>query len=301
VTNAELLNLTGKSPEWFLRRTGIHSRSRAEQSESASSMAIKAVEHLTTTVSFRPEAIDLVLAGSYTPDDTLTTIAHRVQRAFSLSNANALYVSTACSSFISLLELAQMYIDTGKASNVLCVTTEHNSRFSCDSNPASGHLWGDAASACLVQREMTHDSVLCLRDVLVNGLGHIGSGSEALRLDIKQHEIIMDNGREVFELACREMAKCVRDILSRNELETNEIGALIAHQANGRILDNVRRSLGLELDKCPNTVEELGNTGSSSIPITLAKWLDNSPTNKPVVCVSFGGGYSSGAALLGKP
>ncbi len=70
------------------------------------------------------------------------------------------------------------------------------------------------------------------------------------------------------------------------------------HQANLRILSNVAKTLGLPMERCAVTVDKLGNTGCASIPISIQHVLADIKSGDTIVAAAFGGGYSSGAAVL---
>ena len=106
VDNEWFCKLTGKEPEWFVARTGIHSRSRAGEGETTTSMGCNAVEQLLEHDANALDGVDLIIGSSYTPDDTLSTLPARVQRQFNIADARVYFLSTACSSFISALDTA---------------------------------------------------------------------------------------------------------------------------------------------------------------------------------------------------
>ena len=91
--------------------------------------------------------IDLIVSASYSPYDTVATIAHLAQRKYDIPNMRALYASAACSSFVNGLEIVEGYFASGKAKKALLVCSEHNTYYSNESDPKCGHLWGDAAVA----------------------------------------------------------------------------------------------------------------------------------------------------------
>lgn len=296
--NEQLATRTGKPDEWFFRRTGIVERRRASAKENATTLAIAVVQKMIDTQSDALRDVDLIIAGSYTPNDTLATIAHRVQRHFSLVPANALYVSTACCTFLSSLELAELYLNSSRAKRILLVLSEHNSGFSSDDDAMSGHLWGDGAASLIVEHKRSASTQYQLEYVKTESLAHLGTGPDALGLDLSNSQIYMPNGREVFAHACQQMVGSIDDLLLRTGMRIQDIGAFVPHQANQRILDNVAERLGVDKTLFHSTIKYYGNTGCASIPITLAERIEPQIRNTRVVCVAFGGGFSAGAALL---
>ena len=75
-------------------------------------------------------------------------------------------------------------------------------------------------------------------------------------------------------------------------LTSDDLKALICHQANKRIVAQVAHMLELPMDKFLNNIEELGNTGSASAPLVLSQNKDTFVKGDKVALMVFGGGYS---------
>lgn len=288
---------TGRDPAWFETRTGMRQRRRAGEGENANTMAIEAVSRMASSQPGILDGVDLILGGSYTPWDTIATIAHVVQRQFELTNARALYISSACSSYLNSIEMAAAYFETGRSRKALIIMSEHNSLYCKDDDPQSGHLWGDGASATLLTKEPETGTFLKILDVTTAGLGHLGAGPEGVYMAPRGEGLVVPKGRDVFQNACRSMEEESLGILKRNGLTLDDVKLFVAHQANKRIVDHVAQTLGLPAERVANTVETLGNTGCASVPISLYRYRHTLKSGNLVVLVAFGGGYSSGVAL----
>lgn len=299
ISNARFEELTGNDADWFVARTGIHTRSRAAPGETTSSMAIAAVRTLLDADPQVLDGVDLIIGASYTPDDTLSTMAARVQRAFAIEQARVYFISTACTSWISALELAELMINSGVATRALVVVAEHNSRYSDDADRFSGHLWGDGAAATVLTTR-PEDALFSLDYVRSRGLACAGLGPEAITLTLDQGDkgLVMSGGRDVFARACEYLVEEIRDALGQTGRGIEGLDWLVPHQANHRILVNVARTLDLPSERVVVTVDTLGNTGCASIPISLASVLDQVKSGQVVVGAAFGGGYSAGAVTL---
>ena len=295
--NDHLAHLCGVEPDWFLKRTGIVSRSRAGAGESTNGMALKAVDLLLGEDDIDLGATDLIIGATYTPSDTIVTPAHAVQRHLGIDRARALLVSTACSSFLSAVELAQLYFSAGKARSALIVASEHNSQYADDLDRTSGHLWGDAAAAIHVCAHTTESTRFEVLDVQTHGRATVGQGPAAIYLDPANDGLIMPHGRDVFTSAAQYMAEDVQQLLDRNNLGTGDIELIVPHQANGRIIDRVCSNLGIAPERCAMSYREYGNTGSASVPLSLTTTTRKLGSGDYVALVTFGGGYSSGASL----
>jgi 3-oxoacyl-[acyl-carrier-protein] synthase-3 len=75
---------------------------------------------------------------------------------------------------------------------------------------------------------------------------------------------------------------------------------VVAHQANLRILEAVLKRLELPLEKCHLNIEQVGNTSSASVPLTLDQALRAGAIKdgENVLMMAIGGGMSWGSALL---
>ena len=295
IDNSYFFNVNGLTEEWIFARTGIKTRSKAGKDENTNSMGIKAVENARENLSYPVEEVDLVIGGSYSPYDTVVTLAHAVQRKFNIAKAKAFYVSSACSSFINAMEIVEGYFATNKAKKALIVVSEHNSAFY---DAKSCYLWGDGAAAVFVSKEKISENNPEILDIYTHGLGHIGKGRDGVRLDIKGEGLVMPDGRDVFIQACRYMSESLNIILERNGFKTDDVAHIVAHQANMRIISNVASQYNLPEGVFWNTIEELGNTGCASTLITLVQHLDEIKKNDLIAFTTFGGGYSAGSMLI---
>lgn len=299
--NEYFSSLTGRTPEWFERATGIGERRRAGPEENTNTMAISAVARLVDEESGCLEGVDLIVGASYTPWDTVGTMAHVVQRQFHIGGAKAIYLSTACSSFINALELAAAYFETGRSRRALIIAAEHNSLYANDSDEKAGHLWGDGAIAMVVApRSRASKMLLNVIDILSMGLADIGMGPEGVYLQPRTSGLVMPNGKDVFQNACREMENAVRSMLARNRLSMEQVRLLVPHQANDRIISHVADRLAASPVQVARTIGYLGNTGCASTAITLLRHQHLLDEGDIAMLVTFGGGYSMGCALLQK-
>jgi len=297
VDNDYFSALTGRPTQWFEQLTGIRERRRAAADENANTMAISAVASLVQSAPGCLQGVDLVIGASYTPWDTIGTIAHVVQRHFSLANARAMFLSTACSSFIDSLDVVAAYFAAGRASKALVIAVEHNSLYSADSDDKSGHLWGDGAAALLLTKVAIGRAVEII-DVRTVGRADMGRGPEGINMIPKATGLVMPYGKDIFMHACREMVAATRDIVAGNDLQLSDIRMLVPHQANKRIIDCVVQHLETPSIHVPMTIAELGNTGCAGVAITYHRNASRLAPGDHAVLVTFGGGYSTGAALL---
>ena len=298
VSNDHFFEINGLTSEWILQRTGIQTRSKAENGENAETMGINAVKNAMQQLPYPIEDVDLIVSACYSPRDTVATLAHLVQREFKIENAKAMYLSSACSSFANGLEVVEGYFAMNKASKALIICSEHNTYYSNESDPKCGHLWGDAAVALFVSKEKQNEDESQILDVYTRGLGHIGKGPDGVHLRPKEDGITMPEGRDVFIHACKYMIEVLEHLTNKNNISIPDLKYIICHQANMRIVANVAHQLNLDMNKFLNNIQDLGNTGSASAMLVLAQHIHELKKGDLIGLTVFGGGYSSGGFLV---
>jgi 3-oxoacyl-[acyl-carrier-protein] synthase-3 len=302
VTNEHFTRLNGLASDWIIERTGIRERRKAGPGENANTMAIAATRALLAELpDFDAASIDLIVAGTYTPHDTIYTAAHAVQRELGINEIPTVSISSACSSLLNAVEIVEGYFALGKASRALVVVSEHNTAYNNEEDMMAGHLWGDGAAALLFSKEPLAPHDLRVVQVLTGGAAPMGKADEAVTLKPVDKGIVMPYGRDVFQQACTYMARITQQLLDKNSLTVSELNYLIPHQANLRISANVVKQLGLDPARAVNNIERLGNTGCAGAAIGLAEIWSGIQGGDNLIVTVFGGGYSYGAMLLKKP
>ena len=180
VPNEKFLELNGLTSEWILQRTGIRTRSKAGEGEGHNTMGLAAIRAAIEHLPYDVTDVDLIVSASYSPYDTVATLAHIAQREFGMEKARAVYASAACSSFVNGLEIVEGYFAMGKATKALLVCSEHNTYYANETDRVCGHLWGDAAVAFFLSAERVADTDMTVKTVYTHGLGHIGKGPEGV-------------------------------------------------------------------------------------------------------------------------
>nr|WP_262905013.1 ketoacyl-ACP synthase III [Hymenobacter pini] len=299
ITNEHFTRLNGLSHEWIIERTGIRARRKAGPGENTNTMALEATRRaLAEGPAFPVADIDLIVGGTYTPHDTIYTVAHAVQRELNVSDIPVVSISSACSSLLNAVEIVEGYFALGKARRALVVVSEHNTAYNNEQDTIAGHLWGDGAAVLLISKDRISDQDLSVQAIRTGGAGNVGKADQSVTLKPVERGIVMPFGKDVFMHACTYMTRVTQQILEQNSLGVDDVTYLIPHQANLRITKNVLQQLGLPEERGVSNIEELGNTGCAGAAIALATiWPQLQPGNHVVVTV-FGGGYSYGAMLL---
>ncbi|WP_375447263.1 3-oxoacyl-ACP synthase III family protein [uncultured Fibrella sp.] len=296
VGNDHFTQLNGLSDEWITTRTGISERRKASPDENTNTMSIDVVDRLQAKTDL--STVDLIVGATYTPHDTIVTLAHAIQHHLNIADIPTVSVSSACSSLLNAIEIVEGYFALNKASRALVVVTEHNTAYYNEEDTVSGHLWGDGAAALLITKERQSDGDFTIKGLLTGGAAHAGKAVEAVVLQPLVKGVIMPYGRDVFQNACIYMPKASLQILARHDLTAADVDYVLPHQANLRISRNVMQTLGLPEEKLLSNIQYLGNTGCAGCAIALSEHWNSFKKGERIVVTVFGGGYSYGAMLI---
>ncbi len=290
MTNDDLAKMVDTSHEWIYTRTGIKSRHIvvSENGESGALLSAQAAKKAMENAKVLPQEIDFILAATTTPDRAFPNMASLVQKETGAVNAFGFDISAACSGFLFAYNMAQGIIASGQGKKGLVIGCDVMSKMLDWEDRSTCVLFGDGAGAVVVQA----DEGGYVDSVMKN------DGSRGAVLTCNPH-IVMD-GQEIFKFAVRSVPETIMQLLENNGLNTEDIRYFVLHQANVRILQAVAKRLGVDTEKVPSGIEELGNTSAASIPIMLDKMNVQGLLQKgdKIVLSGFGAGLSWGATLL---
>lgn len=296
--NSHFLETCGLSDEWIRERTGIIERRMAGDEENANTMGLAAVQELLKQPGMESARFDLIIGATYTPYDTVVTLGHYIQHALQLHDIPTLSISTACSSVLNAIEVAEGYFATGKATRALIVGSEHNTAYFHDDDRVSGPLWGDGAVAISVSKAQIADRDMKITYLKTGGAATVGKATESVFLRPTEGVFLMPNGRDVFINACEYMTRNSREALAATHLTIEEIDYFIPHQANLRISLHVAKELHLPEGKMVSNIERYGNTGCCGFGIGLAETYAKIKKGDKILVSVFGGGYSFGSMVI---
>ncbi len=300
VTNAELAQRVATSDEWIVSRTGIRQRHIADESQTASDLALEASREALRAAGVGANDLDLIIVATSTPDYVFPSTACLLQAKLGVRGCTAFDVQAVCSGFVYGLGVADSFVRAGESRSALVVGTEVFSRILDWSDRSTCVLFGDGAAAVVLradERPGVHATVLhadgAQADILAvpgNVCGGRIVGSPFLRMD----------GPAVFRYAVRVLDEVARETVAKCGMRLSDIDWLIPHQANIRILDATVKKLGLPPERLVVTVDRHANTSAASVPLALDLACRDGRIRpgQRVMLQGVGGGFTWGASLV---
>ncbi|MFL6936448.1 MAG: beta-ketoacyl-ACP synthase 3, partial [Xanthobacteraceae bacterium] len=153
LTNAELARKVDTSDEWIVQRTGIHERRIAAPGELTSDMGIKAAQAALAAAGLDPQAIDLILLATATPDNTFPASAVSIQTGLGITHGAAFDLQAVCSGFVYGLAVADGLLRGPTFKRALVIGAETYSRILDWTDRTTCVLFGDGAGAVVLEAE----------------------------------------------------------------------------------------------------------------------------------------------------
>ena len=307
LTNHDLEKLVDTTHDWIFSRTGMAERRIAAPDQATSDLCIEASRRAIEASGVPLDEIGLVIVASVTPDYSVPCTAGRVQNALGLKNAGAFDLEAACSGFVTALSVGSSMVASGAIDHVLVIGGECMSRILDYEDRSSCILFGDGAGACLLGVDAPHG------EILGTFLGADGSGGHTMVVPASGSRRPPDNaaleerlqylhlkGNEVFKFAVSTFRDLVVRQLKEHEIEASDIGLIIPHQVNRRIIESALKKIDIDMDRVFMNLEKYGNTSGASVGIALDEAVRGGlmPGGGYTSLLAFGAGLTWASALI---
>jgi 3-oxoacyl-[acyl-carrier-protein] synthase III len=312
VTNQDLSLVMSTSDEWIQARSGIKERRRCTPEQSCSDIALEASKKALDNAGLNKDELDCILISTITPDHVFPGTGCFLQAKLGCPGIPVFDIQAQCSGFLYTMTAAKSLLASGQYKNALVVGAEVHSK-GLDYSDAGRDvtvLFGDGAAAVVLEKDESDAGILDI-EIAADGRGAKDLWLEAPGMAFPKWDITEEmrqerqiyphmNGKKVFQYATEKMATMARNLLAKHDLTEQDIGLVICHQANARIIDYVRKSLGWQAEKFYVNIDRYANTTSASIPLALSEAIDlgKVKTGDRVLMLAFGSGFTWGSCLL---
>jgi 3-oxoacyl-[acyl-carrier-protein] synthase III len=297
VTNQDLEKTLNTSDEWIVSRSGIQVRHVVSDDERLIDLAYAASKEALARSGLAPEAIDLVLVCTSTPDTAMPSTACSLQGMLGIKPGPAFDLNAACSGFLYGLKTAHQWIELNQAKHVLLVGADVMSRIVDWSDRSTCILFGDGAGAVVLSA--SDKPGLYGVDVSSDGSFSDKLYTTGRGFNSQDPCYLKMQGREVYKQAVKVMERIVYETLDRHDFKANDLDFLVPHQANIRIIQSLAQHLNLPMDRVVVTIEKMANTTAASVPLALDFGIVSGQL-KPgslILVEAFGAGFTWGSAL----
>lgn len=299
------------------KKTGILRRHIAAKNETAGDMAVCAAQSFFEQ-GIDIDSVDFLLLCTQSPDYILPATSSLIHQRLQLkTHCGTLDYNHGCSGYVYGLYLAKGLIESNLAKRVLLLTSETYSKHIHPEDNTVLPLFGDAATATLIDAIDTNKEGI---SGLV--LGTDGRGAEDLMIPVggtrypyretpivetvdkynnkRTNYHLYMNGSAISEFVLNVVPPMLDTIFAKVNITKQDVDYFVFHQANKFILQYLQQKCCLQDAPYWNDVEEYGNTVSSSIPIALYDLVaQNNVNSLERVCIAgFGVGLSWAGGMV---
>ncbi len=310
------------TPQTIFSQCGINNRYVADLEDTTKDLGNRAAEALFQEWNIDKSSIDYLIFVSDALEYKGPATACIMQHDLGLEQTTAtIDILHGCTGWVYGLSIAKAVIHSGMAKKVLLITGDVPTRVIHPKDIELRAIFSDAAAATLISSEKPELGInVSIEDFI---FGTDGKGEKNLWVErsatknpsdiawLKHHEDIpskLEGGRlrmdspKIFLFAVRRVPQLIKAVLAKHQLELEEIDFFIFHQANGTMLDFLRKRLKIPKEKFIISIEHVGNTVSATIPIALKEMVDDDSIKpgQKILVAGFGIGYSWGATILTK-
>jgi len=306
VTNDEIAGPIDSSDEWIRQRTGVVTRHRSSDDQSLMDLATTAAKEAIEKAGIDPDKIGAVILATISFPYQTPSGASLLSELVGAHKAAAYDISAACAGYCYGIAQADAMVRSGVSEYVLVVGAERLSDFISPTDRSISFLLGDGAGAAIVGPS-DHPGIS--QTVWgADGSNWDKVGMTGSILDFRDGNApwptLVQEGQSVFRWAVWEMAKVAAETLEAAGLEAKDLSALVTHQANMRIIDELAKQLKLpDSVVIARDIAETGNTSAASIPLAMHRLLDEGQVKSGgyALEIGFGAGLAYAAQVVELP
>ena len=317
INNEEALSkLYGEEASKIIAATGIKTRYLANPGTSTSDLCISCAKKLLEETSVAAEDIGAVVFVTFTPDRLMPFNAAIVQQELGLSKEiPAFDISLACSGYAYGLFVASQFAHaTGK--RVLLLDGDVQSAYMSQYDKSTIPVMADAGTATLLSYDggdqnwsFTFYTDGTGKESLMIPAG--GSASPLAQEDFeyvdydsegkrRNVDIYMD-GFAIFRFVAMDVSRWLTKFLGEIGESSESLDSFVPHQANMYMIKKLARKIKFSWDRTWQSGDEVGNSASATVPLTIAKGAKNmllANKQNRVLVSGFGGGLSASAGII---
>lgn len=318
LTTKELMESTRHHPHIDLERlTGIHQRHVCSEGEDSYTLAVGAARDCLAHSRHGPEDIEMLINCSISRNKG--GLRHQWEPPLSMSIKDAIGahkaisfdISNACAGMMTGVFILHDFVRRGVIQRGMAISGEYIS--SLGQNAAKQVRWvlsdqlasltlGDAGTAAIVERTADDTDHICVAGfatlsehsrLCLGAPSKVGPGAS-----------MFTKARTIHNAAISESPPLLEEALDAAGLDFGDIDYVIPHQTSVRAIERgskeIAERLGVQLKRVVVTVNEFGNTSSTTHFLALRKFLGEKRFKKGdnIMLISFASGLEVGVLIF---
>lgn len=295
---------------WSEKYSGVKQRHQV-QDETVGFMGARAAEEALKNAAMDLSQIDMLISAGGTHDYVIPNQASVIKEQMQDGKKfdfSAIDIDSTCLSFITAMDFAARILDGKQMKNILIVSSEIASKGLDSTNWETITLFGDAAAAVIVTFDEKSDSKYYkgLQKTYSEGTyftmiegGGIVNYFKDNPYNEKMYSFQMQ-GKNLLRLGKYKLPEFIESFFSDQASNINDIDFIIPHSASKMSLNIFQNMYLFKENQMQHTLLNYGNCVAASIPLTLAKSIENGQINRgdTLFLIGTSAGFSIGGILL---
>lgn len=314
--NADIPVFAEGEAERVIAQTSIRRKHTVVDGMTASDLCEKAFNGLISELGWDKDSIDIVVLVTSSSDYLVPPTACVLHGKLELPETTfCLEIRHGCPGWVIGLTAISSLMSNGcfKRGILLCgdCPTLQNSPRDKETRP----LFGDAGTATALEYDPNADAIYFnhgtngkdfmaiyqpdggMKNPVTNKsleYQEFGRNQERRPIDVRM------DGMSVFSFGFSKAPRSVKALSDEYGIDLEAVDIFLIHQANHYLNEKVRKKLNVPESKVPYSMQEYGNPGSSSIPLTLVTQCRERYRNEKIktIAVGFGVGLAWGSAYF---
>jgi len=252
-------------------------------------MAVEASVKALEKINLSADDIGLVICNTCTPYNLSPTTSSSIAKELKIT-APTYDVFTACPAFALHNHYLNLFKNDKLPDYILCISTATLTARVDYTNRSDSAIWGDAAAAWIISTKK--EGKLKLIDSNFNA-----NPQRSNAVVIDTFDYFKQDGRAVRDFSVRQTVRMIKDFEKRYDLNW-ERDKFIGHQANGTMLEQIRKNRKVPHQNHFTNVKVRGNQAAAGSACALAENWDKLNTKDNLVIAVLGAGLSWSANLF---
>ncbi len=271
--------------------------------ETVSDLATRAIQSALKNANLKPTDLDLIIMGNSMPEQPIPTTSILIHKKLGLEETGipCFDVNSTCTSFLTALEIAMGFLQTGRYKRIAIVSADIGSKGINWKEVETAGLFGDGGAAAIVEIDPTKSSNI---SAFLTKSYSAGADCCEIKAGGSRYNVVTPppdqddflftmKGRVVYKMASKLLPPFLDELFAQADLKISDIDWFVPHQASPLGMKHIIKGLGFPEEKTINIIQTHGNQVSASLPTTLHYCLqEKAKKNDRILMIGTGAGLN---------
>lgn len=309
-TNAYFNESLGQDVDgWLKEVVQIYERRWCDENESTADLCIQSANKALKEANLSPTDLDLIIIATDTPEYISPSTASKVQYLLGATNAGTFDVNSACSGFVTAMDIGVKYIKSDeKYNHVLVIGAYTMSKYLNKKDKKTVTLFADGAGAVILSSTTDNQAGFQFSELRTKGeyydyMGIYAGGSfqpvtkEVLQKGLHQLQFVKKFPKELNPNMWSDM---VLKACNDTNIQPDDIDHFFITQININSIFETMDKLGQSRSKAHTIMHNYGYTGSACIPMAFDDAIKKNKVKRGdrLIFIGSGGGLAFASAAF---